>query len=66
MFLEVKNLKNVDPILGFQPNFFFKIHQSLVISLPQPVVKLTISKLSTCYQTHRPPVQCVHTLEIVG
>ena len=31
--LEVKNLENFDPIWGFQPNFFFKIHQSLVISL---------------------------------
>ena len=32
LFLEVKIMEIFDPILGFQPNFFFKIHQSLVIS----------------------------------
>ena len=26
IFLEVKILKNFDPIWGFHPNFFFKIH----------------------------------------
>ena len=33
MFLEVKILENFDPIWGFHPNFFFKIHQFLVITL---------------------------------
>ena len=32
IFLEVKNPKNFDPIWGFHPNFFFKIHQFLVIT----------------------------------
>ena len=32
MFLEVKFLKNFDPIWGFHPKFFFKSHQFLVIS----------------------------------
>ena len=33
MFLEVKILKDFDPIWGFHPNFFSKIHQFLVITL---------------------------------
>ena len=32
MFLEVKIMEIFDPILGFQPNFFFKIHSFVVIS----------------------------------
>ena len=32
MFLEVKKIKNFDPIWGFHPNILFKIHQFLVIS----------------------------------
>ena len=35
MFLEVKNFKNPNPKVVFHPNFFFKSHQFLVISLTE-------------------------------
>ena len=55
MFLEVKILKNFDPIWGFHPKFLFRNHQFLVIShidgvswsdcLPRGVyIRITIEK----------------------
>ena len=48
----VKNPKNFDPIWGFHPNFSFKNHQFLVISLIEDTIGVRSLAARSVYKEH--------------